>query len=114
MLPMNTVDIFINAGDPCICPVNHLFCDRNHENGPCPVRSLGVAENAYVHVRNAHEEAASRPSRCADDTTQWGVTRDDYSRNHFNRRPVDRRLCESEVAMRIGLSPRLPHGESRW
>jgi len=89
--------MFINAGDPCICPVNHLFCGRNHENGPGPVRSLGVAENAHVHVRDAREVASSRPSRCADDTARRGATRDDYDRNHF-----DRRLCESEVEMATG------------
>ena len=88
------IDIFINASDPCISPVNHLFCGRNHG----PVRSLGVAENA-----DTNEVASSIPSRCADDTAQQGVvTRDDYARNHSDRRNVDRRLCKSEVATRTG------------
>ena len=30
------------------------------------------------------------------------VTRDDYGRNHFDRHPVDRRLCESEVETPTG------------
>ena len=30
------------------------------------------------------------------------MTRDDYDRNHFECRTVDRGLCESEVAMRNG------------
>ena len=62
------------------------------------MRSLGVAENM-----NANEVASSRPSRCADETTQWGVvTRNDYARNHFDRQGVDCRLCKSEVEMATG------------
>jgi len=97
------IDIFINVSDPCICPVDHLFCGRNHENGPGPVRSLGVVENANARVygRNAHgmaSAASSKPSRYGDDTARRGVvTRDDYGRNHF-----DRRLCESDVEMPTG------------
>ena len=30
------------------------------------------------------------------------VTHDDYARNHFDRRPVNRRLCETEVEMPTG------------
>ena len=81
-----------------ICPVNHRFCGHNHENGPGPVRSLGVAENA-----NANEVASSIPSHYADKPAQQGVvTRDDYARIHFDRRSVDRRLCESEVTTPTG------------
>jgi len=97
------MDIFINAGDPSICPVNNIFCGHNHENRPGPVRSLGVEENGHIHVRTPHEVASSKPSHCVDDTAQWGaVIRDDYARNHFDRRSVDRRLCESQVATRTG------------
>jgi len=95
MLPMNRH--LHQHGDPCIRLVDHLFCGRNHENGPGPVRSLGGAENAHVHVRNTHEVVPSRSSRYADDAIRRRVTRGDYGRNHF-----DRRLRESEVA--IGTS----------
>ena len=30
------------------------------------------------------------------------MTRDDYARNHFDRRNIDRRLCETEVEMPTG------------
>ena len=88
----------MNVDGPGICPVNHLFCGRSHENGPCLVRSLGVTVNVNA---NANEVETSRTSRCADDIArQRGVvTRDSYGCNHLDRRPVGRRLCETEVEM---------------
>jgi hypothetical protein len=115
---------FITAGDPCICPVNHLFCARNHENenGPDPglVRSLDEAGNARVHVhaRSVHEVESSRPtwSRCADDTapgTPDDLCRHIHSGRHDHR--ADRRPCASEMeaAMASGCHLALRCGESR-
>ena len=95
--------IRISVGDPCISPVNHLSCGRNHEetststgpsHGPALVRFPDAAANARARARNAPEEQVetSKPSRCADDTAR-GRARDDLDHNRRDPHP-----CESEVA----------------
>jgi hypothetical protein len=94
--------ICISVCDPCISPVNHLFCGHNHENvsgpdhGPAPAldRSLDAAA-VNAHARNVHEDEVDslKPSRCVDDTAQGTHDELDHSRH------VDRRLCESEVVV---------------
>jgi len=111
---------FITAGDPCICPVNHLFCVRNHENENGPdlglVRSLDEAGNARVrvHARNVlHEAESSRPTRscCADDTapgTPDDLCRHTHSGRHDHR--ADRRPCASEVEAAMASGCHLARG----
>jgi hypothetical protein len=104
--------IHISVGDPCISPVNHLFCGRNHEEnetetgpslGPALVRFPDAAANAHAHARNAHEEQVetSKPSHCVDDAAR-GRGRDDLDHNRRDPYHVDRHPCEGVAAMASG------------